>query len=64
MHDLDEAARLASRILLLRDGRTVAMGPPEQVMTSEHLRAAFDAEIDVATHAQTGRPYFMPRHLP
>jgi ABC-type cobalamin/Fe3+-siderophores transport system ATPase subunit len=39
----------------------VAMGSPEQVMTPAHLRAAFDAEIEVATHARTGRPHFVPR---
>jgi hypothetical protein len=38
----------------------VAMGPPAEVMTPAHLRSAFDAEIDV-THAQTGRPHFVPR---
>jgi iron complex transport system ATP-binding protein len=61
MHDLDEAARLASQVLLLRAGRTVAMGPPALAMTPARLRETFDADIDVGVHAQTGRPFFVPR---
>jgi iron complex transport system ATP-binding protein len=63
MHDLDEAARLASQVLLLRDGRAVVMGPPAQAMTPAHLRATFDAEIDVAVHAPSGLPHFVPRRV-
>jgi iron complex transport system ATP-binding protein len=61
LHDLDEAARLASQVLLLRDGRTVAMGPPALAMTPARLRETFDADIDVGVHPQTGRPFFVPR---
>jgi iron complex transport system ATP-binding protein len=61
MHDLEEAARLASRVLLLRDGRAIFAGPPEDAMTSTLLREAFGAEVDVGVHAQSGQRYFLPR---
>jgi len=60
MHDLDAAARTADRIVLLRDGRVVAAGPPGEVMTAPLLRATFDADVDVGVHAPSGRLYFVP----
>jgi iron complex transport system ATP-binding protein len=61
MHDLEEAARLASRVLLLREGRAIFAGPPEDAMTPALLRQAFDADVDVGVHAQSGQRYFLPR---
>jgi iron complex transport system ATP-binding protein len=60
MHDLDAAARVADHVVLLRDGRVVAAGPPADVMTSALLRATFDADVDVGVHEASGRRYFVP----
>ncbi len=60
MHDLDAAARVADHVVLLRDGRVVAAGPPGDVMTGALLRATFDAEVDVGIHQASGRRYFVP----
>jgi iron complex transport system ATP-binding protein len=60
MHDLDAAARVADHVVLLRDGRVVAAGPPADVMTSALLRATFDADFDVGVHEGSGRRYFVP----
>jgi iron complex transport system ATP-binding protein len=59
MHDLDAAANVADVVVLLREGRVVAAGPPGDVMTPELLRATFDAEVDVGVHAASGRRYFV-----
>jgi iron complex transport system ATP-binding protein len=61
MHDLEQAARLASRVLLLREGRTIFAGSPEDAMTPTLLREVFDADVDVGVHAQSGERYFLPR---
>ena len=60
MHDLDEAARLATRVLLLREGRVVALGSPRIVMTTSNLSEAFRADVDVGIHEATCVPYFVP----
>ena len=60
MHDLDAAARVARHVVLMRDGRVVAAGPPDEVMTPQTLRSTFDAEVDVGVHAPSGRRYFVP----
>ncbi|MEM1284755.1 MAG: ABC transporter ATP-binding protein [Pseudomonadota bacterium] len=49
IHDLRLAARYADRILLLHEGRLVADGHPETVLTPEHVRHVFD----VATTDET-----------
>jgi iron complex transport system ATP-binding protein len=47
MHDLALAARCADRIVLLCDGRVLAHGAPGEILTSELVSRAFDAEIAV-----------------
>ena len=49
-HDLDLAATLCERILLVRDGMVLADGPTEQVLTPENLRQAYDVEAEVTPH--------------
>lgn len=42
LHDLEDAARLASHVVLLRAGKVLAAGAPADVMTRELLASAFD----------------------
>jgi len=44
LHDLSQAARACDRILLLKDGRLIADGPPRQTLTGESLAQAFNIE--------------------
>ncbi len=60
MHDLDAAARFASRVVLMRQGRVMAMGPPDEVMTHDQLLAALDTDLAVGVHAPSGQRYFVP----
>jgi iron complex transport system ATP-binding protein len=54
LHDLNAAVRHADGVLLLHEGRVVASGPPDDVMTVAHLRRVF--EVDVCLLPQAGRP--------
>jgi iron complex transport system ATP-binding protein len=47
MHDLTLAAQYADRLLLLVDGRTVALGSADQVLTTQLLRRHYGAEVAV-----------------
>jgi iron complex transport system ATP-binding protein len=58
-HELPLAEDLASRVLLLRDGRTLADGPAAEVLTAENLRRAFRVETRVERDA-TGRRRLVP----
>ena len=56
MHDLNLAARFADRILLLKQGRTQALGPPWQVLTESHLTETYDFPMQVMPHPTQGFP--------
>jgi iron complex transport system ATP-binding protein len=47
-HEIGLASALASRVLLLRGGRTVAEGPRDAVLTAENLGRAFGVPFDAA----------------
>jgi len=49
LHDLSLAARFCHRIVLMHQGRTVASGSPEDVLTSEHLAAVYGIRARYAT---------------
>jgi iron complex transport system ATP-binding protein len=59
-HDLDAAARYASRVVLLRKGQITAEGSPDQVLTPASLRTTLDVEVDVGIHGPSGSRYFVP----
>ncbi|MEQ1718579.1 MAG: ABC transporter ATP-binding protein, partial [Hyphomicrobium sp.] len=59
LHDLSLAARYATRILLLKDGRCIADGPPAQVLSNTNLATAFGVDAIVAEIA--GLPVVLPR---
>jgi iron complex transport system ATP-binding protein len=48
LHDLTLAARWCDRILMLKEGRLVADGKPEEVMTAERLREVYGVTAHIA----------------
>lgn len=54
LHDLNLAAAYCQRLYLLRAGRIVAAGTPEQVLTPTLLREVFLVNAVVGTHPVTG----------
>ena len=61
-HDVNLAAEFADRILLLKDGRTVATGSPTEVLTADRLQEIFDLRVLVDTHPVSGAPRITPIH--
>ncbi|TXS09821.1 ABC transporter ATP-binding protein [Streptomyces sp. adm13(2018)] len=55
LHDLDQAAAVADRIVLLDTGRVVADGSPSDVLTPERLTDTYGIRIEVDTDPLTGR---------
>jgi iron complex transport system ATP-binding protein len=58
-HEIDLVAELADRVLLLRDGRALAQGPPDEALSTENLRQAFRVESRVEVDS-TGRRRVIP----
>lgn len=55
LHDLDQAAAIADRIVLLDAGRVIADGDPADVLTPERLTDTYGIRIHVETDPLTGR---------
>lgn len=55
LHDLDQAAAVADRLLLLEDGRVTAEGAADEVLTSENLTRAYGIEVEVHRDPADGR---------
>ena len=49
-HDLNLAAAICRELILLRDGRVLAAGPTDEVLTPDNVRALYDVEADVHVH--------------
>ena len=59
-HDLNFAASVCADLVLLREGRVVAAGPTETVLTAANVRALYDVEVDVHAHAAAGHLTVVP----
>ncbi len=51
IHDLNLAAAFADRLLLLNQGKVVASGKPDQVLTTANLQRVFSVAVKVETHS-------------
>jgi iron complex transport system ATP-binding protein len=60
LHDLNQACRYASHLLVMRDGRLVAAGAPGDVLTAELVRDVFDLSCEVIPDPVTGTPLVVP----
>lgn len=63
LHDINQAACYADRILLLKHGRIYAEGTPGEVISEEALRAVFGVEAEVRQDKKTEKPFFIVRGL-
>ncbi|HSL20399.1 MAG TPA: ABC transporter ATP-binding protein [Vicinamibacterales bacterium] len=60
IHDLNLAAGLCDRLVLLREGRVLADGPTRDVLTPDHIRALYGVEAEVLPHDAAGHPVIVP----
>jgi iron complex transport system ATP-binding protein len=56
LHDLTLAAAACNRIVALHEGRIVADGAPEAVISSELLRTVYGVDAEVEVSRSSGRP--------
>lgn len=47
MHDLNAAARYSHRLVLLADGKVVANGTPDELLSADLLRSVYGAAVEV-----------------
>lgn len=59
-HDLNLAASICRELILMRDGKVLASGPTDTVLTPENVRRLYDVEADVHVHSETGHMTVVP----
>jgi iron complex transport system ATP-binding protein len=60
LHDLNLASCYCDRLMLMKEGRIVAAGSVEEVLTSKNVREVFGVDVLVKRHPATGAPYVVP----
>ncbi|HEY6217516.1 MAG TPA: ABC transporter ATP-binding protein [Pyrinomonadaceae bacterium] len=61
-HDINLAAQFADHLLLMKEGRAVYSGTPEQVLQPQVLQDVFEVTVLVDAHPVTGGPRVTPVH--
>jgi iron complex transport system ATP-binding protein len=56
IHDLNLASALCDKLLLIHQGRLVAHGKPDEVLTPERISEVFGVCCDIRPHPQHGQP--------
>lgn len=59
-HDLNLAAAVCQRVILLKDGRVLASGPTNDTLTAHNIRALYDIDADVGFHERAGHLTVVP----
>lgn len=59
-HDLNLAARYCRRLWLIRAGKLLAAGTPEEVLTPDRIREAYETDVEVGRDPRTGSPFIIP----
>ncbi|MGA5204205.1 ABC transporter ATP-binding protein [Streptomyces variegatus] len=60
LHDLNHAARYATHLIALREGRVVAEGAPKDIVTAELVEEVFGLRCQVIDDPETGTPLVVP----
>jgi ABC-type cobalamin/Fe3+-siderophores transport system ATPase subunit len=61
-HDINLAAEFSNHVLLMKDGKSVAFGRPDKVLTPDLLQEVFAVRVLVDAHPITGVPRITPVH--
>lgn len=58
VHDLNIAARFSDKIIIMNEGKIVACGTPEEVLTEENISSVYGVEICISNIKN--KPYVVP----
>ncbi|MCA0157296.1 ABC transporter ATP-binding protein [Tsukamurella sp. M9C] len=61
LHEINHAARYATNVVAMRDGRIVRQGEPGRIITEDLVREVFDLDARVIADPDTGTPVVLPR---
>jgi iron complex transport system ATP-binding protein len=59
MHDLNLAALFCDRLLLIKDGKQLAVGSPADILSRDMIRGVYGVEPVIFPHPLTGVPQLL-----
>lgn len=60
LHDINLASRYCNRLILMKNGRVVVDGTPDQVITEENLKKVYDMKMFIQENKLFGKPEIIP----
>lgn len=60
LHDLNQAARYSSRIIIMKDGAVVADGKPEEVLCKDIIRGVYNVKCCITKDPINNKPQIFP----
>lgn len=60
LHDINFAAKYADNILILKDGRSVALGPPKEIISEETIFNTYNTKVKLIYDHAVGHPFVIP----
>jgi iron complex transport system ATP-binding protein len=61
-HDINLAAEFSDHVLLMKNGKSIAFGRPDEVLTADLLKEVFDIRVLIDAHPVSGVPRITPVH--
>lgn len=61
LHDINLSARYADHIFVMREGTLIAEGTPDEVITSQLIKEAFELECDIINDPVSHSPFLVPK---
>lgn len=61
LHDINQAARYGDHLVMIRDGRVLACGPPRAVLTPATIARVFGIASTILTDPESGAPMYVPK---
>ena len=60
LHDLNQAARYATHLIAMKDGRIIAQGAPSDIVTADMVLEVFGLHCRILTDPESGTPLVIP----
>ena len=58
LHDINQSLNYSDEIIAMKDGKIIAQGQPEEVITTEIVHEVYD--VDLQIQKTDGKPFILP----
>ncbi|KEI07474.1 ABC transporter ATP-binding protein [Clostridium botulinum] len=63
LHDLNQAAKYSTEVLVLKDGTIKAQGKPEKILDKELIRSVYNVDMDILKNQFGEKVIFIPKQV-